>query len=132
MRAMARRSELRDGIRKGEIVMHYQPVVEAPDGRPSSGSSGLARSGHPTRGLVSPAGCRPLAEGNEPTIWELTLDVAELALSDIARTWDLEWPLVVAISRLRRQTCTATSWHWSSSDRMRAQPLPAAAASWSS
>ena len=97
LRAMARRSELRDAIRRNEIVLHYQPLAEARTGAVIA-FEGLARWQHPTRGLLEPADFIPLAEGNEQTIWELTVHVAETALADTARLWDGEWPVVIAIN----------------------------------
>ena len=62
--AMSARSELetelRHGIARGELELHYQPIVDA--GRRVLGAEALARWRHPVRGLVSPAEFIPLAE----------------------------------------------------------------------
>jgi len=46
-------SRLRDGIRRGELVVHYQPVVELDTGRTTSVEA-LVRWNDPDRGLLSP------------------------------------------------------------------------------
>ena len=62
--AMSARSELetelRHGIARGDLRLHYQPVVDA-QGR-MVGAEALARWQHPVRGMVSPAEFIPLAE----------------------------------------------------------------------
>ncbi len=57
-------TELRDGIRKGELILHYQPVVQLPSGR-ISGAEALVRWEHPTRGLVPPDHFIPIAEESD-------------------------------------------------------------------
>jgi diguanylate cyclase (GGDEF)-like protein/PAS domain S-box-containing protein len=52
---------LRRGIENGELVLHYQPIVELPTGR-ILGTEALARWNHPTRGLVTPDQFIPIAE----------------------------------------------------------------------
>ena len=53
-------SELRQGLERGEVIAHYQPVVDQ-HGR-VTGAEALARWLHPERGLVSPGEFIPLAE----------------------------------------------------------------------
>ncbi len=53
--------ELREALGKGELVLHYQPLVSAEDRRPT-GFEALIRWHHPIRGLVSPAEFIPIAE----------------------------------------------------------------------
>jgi len=53
-------AELRQGLERGEVFSHYQPVVDA-QGR-ITGAEALARWQHPVRGLVSPGEFIPLAE----------------------------------------------------------------------
>jgi EAL domain-containing protein (putative c-di-GMP-specific phosphodiesterase class I) len=98
LRARVRRAELRDAIRQGQIVLHYQPLAETRS-RAVVALEGLARWEHPTRGLLAPSEFISLAEGDEQTIWELTVHVADQALADATRMWDGgDWPVVVAIN----------------------------------
>jgi EAL domain-containing protein (putative c-di-GMP-specific phosphodiesterase class I) len=53
-------AELRDGLLRGELTLHYQPQV-AHDQR-VIGAEALARWRHPVRGMISPALFIPLAE----------------------------------------------------------------------
>src|SRR5690606_28191236 len=53
-------ADLRRGLQAQELVLHYQPVVDA-KGR-LQGAEALVRWQHPQRGLVSPAEFIPLAE----------------------------------------------------------------------
>jgi diguanylate cyclase len=46
--------DLRDAIRRGEIVLHYQPILDLPTGR-VMGAEALARWQHSSRGLLAPA-----------------------------------------------------------------------------
>ena len=50
---MAVENDLRHAVVRGELVLHYQPVVELATGR-VVGVEALVRWNHPTRGLVSP------------------------------------------------------------------------------
>ena len=52
---------LRRGIANGELELHYQPIVELPNGR-LVGTEALVRWRHPTRGLVPPDQFIPIAE----------------------------------------------------------------------
>ncbi|WP_245413892.1 EAL domain-containing protein [Fulvimarina endophytica] len=53
--------DLRQAVRNGELVLHYQPLVDA--GRCAvSGFEALMRWEHPTRGFLSPSVFIPLAE----------------------------------------------------------------------
>ncbi|MBP8141794.1 MAG: diguanylate cyclase, partial [Acidovorax sp.] len=53
-------ADLRQGLARGEILVHYQPVVDH-DGK-LVGAEALARWRHPQRGMISPADFIPLAE----------------------------------------------------------------------
>lgn len=53
--------DLRFALERRELVLHYQPKFEAPDG-PIVGVEALLRWMHPARGLISPAQFIPLAE----------------------------------------------------------------------
>jgi diguanylate cyclase (GGDEF)-like protein len=54
-------NDLRQAIERGELSVHYQPVVRAA-GEEISGFEALLRWQHPTRGPISPARFVPLAE----------------------------------------------------------------------
>ncbi len=53
--------ELRQAIKNGEFVLHYQPLVSADDNRPT-GFEALMRWDHPIRGVVPPIEFIPIAE----------------------------------------------------------------------
>jgi diguanylate cyclase (GGDEF)-like protein/PAS domain S-box-containing protein len=52
---------LREAVERGQIVVHYQPIVSVVDGA-VVGAEALARWEHPERGLVSPDAFIPMAE----------------------------------------------------------------------
>ena len=54
-------NDLRQAIERGELAVHYQPIVRAA-GEEISGFEALVRWQHPTRGAVGPAKFIPLAE----------------------------------------------------------------------
>ena len=77
---LALMSELRAGIERSELVLHFQPVVSVPSGD-VTGLEALVRWIHPERGLISPADFVPLAERSgliRPlTQWVLTAALRE-------------------------------------------------------
>lgn len=87
--------ELRDAIRNGELVLHYQPLVSANDRKPS-GFEALIRWHHPIRGLVSPAEFIPIAEQSNLIIeiGDWTIEQACLA----AANWPEEFTVAVNLS----------------------------------
>jgi diguanylate cyclase (GGDEF)-like protein len=76
--------DLEAAIERGEILVHFQPVVRLSDGE-IEGFEVLARWPHPTRGLLSAADFLPAAEETGLTI-ELGRVVLQQAL-DAARRW---------------------------------------------
>lgn len=58
---LAMEQELRRSIERGELVVHYQPIVEVESGR-VVGLEALVRWDHPDRGLIPPGEFLPLAE----------------------------------------------------------------------
>jgi diguanylate cyclase (GGDEF)-like protein len=54
-------NDLRQAVERGELAVHYQPVVHTA-GEEISGFEALVRWQHPTRGAISPAKFVPLAE----------------------------------------------------------------------
>jgi diguanylate cyclase (GGDEF)-like protein/PAS domain S-box-containing protein len=72
-------SELRDGIERGELVLHYQPKVELRRQMRVVGVEALVRWQHPTRGLLTPDQFIPDADAS-PLIAPLTEWVLDEAL----------------------------------------------------
>jgi diguanylate cyclase (GGDEF)-like protein len=76
--------DLRRGLERGELVVHYQPKVSLSTGE-FVGVEALARWQHPTQGLIMPDDFIPLAE-HTGLIAPLTRYVLDSALAQ-ARTW---------------------------------------------
>ena len=55
--------DLRHSVERGELVLHYQPIVDLAQGR-CVGVEALCRWQHPIRGLIQPGMFIPLAEEN--------------------------------------------------------------------
>lgn len=53
-----------EGIERGELVLHYQPIIHATSGK-IAGAEALVRWQHPTRGLLSPVDFIPVAEQSD-------------------------------------------------------------------
>jgi predicted signal transduction protein with EAL and GGDEF domain len=81
--------ELRNGIKLGEFVVHYQPIVQL-HSQTVKGFEALLRWNHPVRGLVSPADFIPVAE-EIGFIVELGSWVLRQACHQI-RAWQLKFP----------------------------------------
>jgi EAL domain-containing protein (putative c-di-GMP-specific phosphodiesterase class I) len=77
-------AELRDGLDRDELVIHYQPKCATRTGE-VVGVEALVRWQHPTRGLLFPDSFIPIAE-NTALITPLTLQVLECAVRQM-RTW---------------------------------------------
>ena len=88
--------ELRGAIDRGELVLHYQPKVELPSGRPV-GAEALVRWDHPRRGLLPPSEFVALAE-HTGLIRPLTLWVLDEALAQCRRWRDEGLDLQVAVN----------------------------------
>jgi diguanylate cyclase (GGDEF)-like protein len=58
---MEMENELQQVIERGELVLHYQPIVALGD-RSLEGFEALVRWQHPTRGMISPAEFIPVCE----------------------------------------------------------------------
>ncbi len=98
--------DLRRGISRGELVLHYQPKVDARSGELHSVEA-LVRWQHPVRGLLAPDSFIPIAEGTA-VIHPLTEDVIRQALRQ-ARIWvDRGWTIPVAVNISARSLHDAT------------------------
>ncbi len=77
--------ELRDAVRRNELVLHYQPQVVLATGR-LCGVEALVRWRHPHYGMLPPSHFIPLAE-QRGFIHELTSHILNLALVQL-REWE--------------------------------------------
>jgi len=83
---LARESDLRRAINEGQLRLHYQPKVDASDGR-IIGAEALVRWQHPEHGMVPPGEFIPLAE-ESGLILPLTDWVLETACADLRHRAD--------------------------------------------
>ncbi len=88
--------ELRTALEGDELVLHYQPKVDLPEGR-VSGVEALVRWQHPQRGLLPPSEFLPLAE-EARLMQPLTSWVLRSALHQVARWRDDGLQLSVAVN----------------------------------
>ncbi|NMO52348.1 EAL domain-containing protein [Actinoplanes sp. TBRC 11911] len=94
-------SELRRGIEQGELVLHYQPKVDAQTSE-VLGAEALVRWQHPEHGMIPPDEFIPLAE-HTGLITPLTRFVLDAAIQQ-CRSWRLgghEIPVAVNVSTHR-------------------------------
>lgn len=84
MRNRALVRDLKDTIRSGALLLHYQPLMSA-DGERVTGLEALLRWDHPVHGSISPAIFVPLAE-QSTLMMELGDWVLRQAMSDV-RLW---------------------------------------------
>jgi diguanylate cyclase (GGDEF)-like protein len=89
-------TELPEAIARGELVVHFQPIVRAADGR-VAGVEALVRWQHPTRGLLGPAEVLPVAESTG-AIGLLTRSVLEQAVRQGHRWHEQGHPIEVAVN----------------------------------
>jgi diguanylate cyclase (GGDEF)-like protein len=88
--------ELRAGLDRGELTLHYQPQLLVAAGT-VAGVEALVRWNHPARGLVLPDHFLPLAE-HAGLMGRLTCEVLEIALAQ-CRAWrDQGLYLTVAVN----------------------------------
>lgn len=72
--------ELRRALEKGELVLHYQPVLDLASGQ-VAGAEALVRWPHPTRGFIPPGEFVPLAE-EQGFVYELDRYVLRRVLQE--------------------------------------------------
>jgi diguanylate cyclase (GGDEF)-like protein len=102
MERIALETGLHRALDRGELVVHYQPLVDVATGR-IDGVEALVRWQHPTRGLIPPCDFIPLAEETGLIVpigaWVLRSACRQ------ARAWQdrLERPLRVAVNLSPRQ-----------------------------
>jgi diguanylate cyclase (GGDEF)-like protein len=87
---------LRQAIRQGQLVLHYQPKLDLRSGEVTSVES-LVRWQHPTRGLLYPDEFIPVAE-QSGLIRPLTLEVLRQSLRQCRRWWDMGLEIAIAVN----------------------------------
>ncbi|HEX6461357.1 MAG TPA: bifunctional diguanylate cyclase/phosphodiesterase [Thermoleophilaceae bacterium] len=88
--------ELREGITRGELVLHYQPKLSVTSGE-VVGVEALVRWRHPQRGLIPPGEFIELAERTD-VIGALTMNVLRMALGQLASWRRVGISLPVAVN----------------------------------
>jgi EAL domain-containing protein (putative c-di-GMP-specific phosphodiesterase class I) len=91
--------DLRRAVDRRELVLHYQPKFEAPNG-PAIGAEALLRWEHPKLGLILPDDFIPLAEktGLIVSIGEWVLDEACRQMREWHRAGRQNWTMAVNLS----------------------------------
>ncbi len=102
--------EFKNGVRRGELVLHYQPKYDLREGK-IMGYEALVRWKHPTRGLLYPDKFLPFVELTD-SIYDMTLAVLEMALRQ-QKAWEdagLNYTVAVNLSA-RNLLEDACVWH---------------------
>ncbi|WP_157752113.1 putative bifunctional diguanylate cyclase/phosphodiesterase [Actinoplanes derwentensis] len=89
--------ELRTGLDRGELVLHYQPKVTVDDARRVIGMEALVRWQHPVHGLVYPDAFLYTAESAD-LMGRITTTVLEMACRQSRRWQDQGLPVPVAVN----------------------------------
>ena len=92
--------DLRRGLDRGELALHYQPKVYLADQR-TAGMEALVRWQHPVRGLMSPDEFIPLIEQSY-LMRELTACVIDMALGQTALWWQAGMSVQVSLNLAAR------------------------------
>ncbi|MEO7979627.1 MAG: bifunctional diguanylate cyclase/phosphodiesterase [Sporichthyaceae bacterium] len=115
---------LRRGIENDELVMHFQPTVAFPGGRPV-GVEALVRWDHPDRGLIYPDAFLDLVE-QSGMMRQLTHIALAKSLAQVATWWRSGIELTVSVNVSVRDL-TDTSFATVVADLLEANHLPARA-----
>jgi EAL domain-containing protein (putative c-di-GMP-specific phosphodiesterase class I) len=99
-------SDLRQGVGRGELVLHYQPKIDLATGQPS-GMEALLRWQHPQLGLLPPDTFIPMAE-ETGLIDVITVEVLDQALRQVAEWRDAGHPLPVSVNVAARSLADMT------------------------
>jgi EAL domain-containing protein (putative c-di-GMP-specific phosphodiesterase class I) len=92
--------DLRRGLDRGELELHFQPKVYLPDRR-TAGMEALVRWQHPVRGMLEPQEFIPLVEQSY-LMRELTKRVMDLALGQAALWWEAGMRVQVSLNLAAR------------------------------
>jgi Amt family ammonium transporter len=95
LEAVSLEADLRQALEAGELLLHYQPIVDVKDSR-IVGFEALVRWDHPDRGLVPPGQFIPLAEETG-----LILPLGRFVIDEACRqlrAWQLEMPEAATLS----------------------------------
>ncbi|HEY5019200.1 MAG TPA: EAL domain-containing protein [Streptosporangiaceae bacterium] len=92
--------DLRRGLDRGELELHFQPKVFLAD-RSTAGMEALVRWQHPARGLMAPEEFIPLIEQSY-LMRELTARVIDMALSQAALWWQSGMSVQVSLNLAAR------------------------------
>jgi EAL domain-containing protein (putative c-di-GMP-specific phosphodiesterase class I) len=99
---LATEASLHHGIRRDELVLHYQPAIDLATGKVASVEA-LVRWNHPERGLLAPAEFIPMAEETGLAV-EVTEWVAQKACDQVKLWRDAAEPdLRVAVNSCSRE-----------------------------
>jgi diguanylate cyclase (GGDEF)-like protein len=123
---LALATDLRAGLERNELFLHYQPQLDLRDGR-VLGFEALVRWRHPQHGVLMPDDFLPVVE-NTGLIGPLTLEVLDLALS-AAASWRASGHDVGVAVNLSVRHLTDLSLPQQVRERLAAHGLPASALS---
>jgi diguanylate cyclase (GGDEF)-like protein len=88
--------DLRRGLDRGELELHFQPKVLLENGQ-AAGVEALVRWQHPTRGLMTPDEFIPFVEQSY-LMRDLTVQVVDRALAQTAIWWRAGLPVQVSLN----------------------------------
>ncbi len=97
-------SDLRRAVEKGQLFLHYQPIVTLKDGR-TTGFEALVRWKHPVKGVVSPLDFIGIAEdtGQINAIGLWVLQEACRQMQQWYVRYPEKWPLTVSVNLSGKQ-----------------------------